>query len=125
MKRQMIVGMHLGNGYGALPGAWRMPGVDPASYTSFDVKVRHAQAAERGKIHFLFLPDGPSAVAADIEWEAPGFNLDVMMTLAAVARGAERIGMVATGSTTFNEPYNLSRQFNALDIMSHGRAGTP
>jgi FMN-dependent oxidoreductase (nitrilotriacetate monooxygenase family) len=46
-----------------------------------------------------------------------------MLTLAAVARGTERIGLVATGSTTFNEPYNLARQFKALDIMSHGRAG--
>jgi len=123
MARQMIIGMHLGNGYGALAGSWRMPGVDPTSYTSFDVKVRQAQAAERGKLQFLFLPDGPSSVAADIEHEAPGFNLDVMMTLAAVARGTERIGMVATGSTTFNEPFNLARQFKALDIMSHGRAG--
>ncbi len=123
MNREMIVGLHLGNGYGSLPGSWRMPGVDPLSYTSFDAKVRQAQAAERGKLHFLFLPDGPSAVAADIEHEAPGFNLDVMMTLAAVARGTERIGLVATGSTTFNEPYNLARQFKALDIMSHGRAG--
>lgn len=123
MTRQMIIGLHLGNGYGSLPGSWRMPGVDPLSYTSFDAKVRQAQAAERGKLHFLFLPDGPSSVAADIAHEAPGFNLDVMMTLAAVARGTERIGLVATGSTTFNEPYNLARQFKALDIMSHGRAG--
>lgn len=123
MTRQMIIGMHLGNGYGALAGAWRMPGVDPTNYTSFDAKVQQAQAAERGKLQFLFLPDGPSAVAADIEYEAPGFNLDVMMTLAAVARGTDRIGMVATGSTTFNEPFNLARQFKALDVMSHGRAG--
>lgn len=123
MTRQMIIGLHLGNGYGSLPGSWRMPGVDPLSYTSFDAKVRQAQAAERGKLHFLFLPDGPSSVAADIEHESPGFNLDVMMTLAAVARGTERIGLVATGSTTFNEPYNLARQFKALDIMSRGRAG--
>jgi len=123
MSRQMIIGMHLGNGYGALSGAWRMPGVDPVSYTSFDAKVQQAQTAERGKLHFLFLPDGPSAVSADIEHEAPGFNLDVMMTLAAVARATQRIGMVATGSTTFNEPFNLARQFKALDIISHGRAG--
>jgi FMN-dependent oxidoreductase (nitrilotriacetate monooxygenase family) len=46
-----------------------------------------------------------------------------MLTLAAVARGTERIGLVATGSTTFNEPYNLARQFKALDVMSHGRVG--
>lgn len=122
MTTQMIIGMQLGNGYGAQPDAWRMPWVDPTSYASFDVKVRHAQAAERGKLQFLFLPDGPSHVG-DIENEPPHFNLDVMLTLAAVARGTRRIGLVATGSTTFNEPYNLARQFKALDVMSHGRAG--
>lgn len=121
-KRQMIIGMHLGNGYGSQPGAWRMPGVDPRSYASFDAKVRHAQAAERGKFQFVFLPDGPSQMI-DIDEEAPNFNLDVMLTLAAVARETDRIGLIATGSTTFNEPYNLARQFKALDVMSHGRAG--
>lgn len=118
----MIIGMHLGNGYGSQPGAWRMPGVDPRNYASFDAKVRHAKAAERGKFQFLFLPDGPSQMV-DIDEEAPNFNLDVMLTLAAVARETSRIGLVATGSTTFNEAYNLARQFKALDVMSHGRAG--
>ncbi len=122
MTRQMIIGMHLGNGYGNLPGAWRASSVDPTSYTSFDAKVRHAQAAERGKLQFLFLPDGPIHVA-DIANEPPNFNLDVMLTLAAVARETSRIGLIATGSTTFNEPFNLARQFKALDIMSHGRTG--
>lgn len=105
------------------PGAWRMPGVDAESYTSFDARVKQAQAAERGKFQFIFLPDGPGAVITDIATEAPAFNLDVMMTLAAVARETQYIGLVATGSTTFNEPFNLARQFKALDIMSHGRAG--
>ncbi|MCE7059763.1 NtaA/DmoA family FMN-dependent monooxygenase [Dyadobacter sp. CY343] len=100
-----------------------MPRVDPESYTSFDVRVKQAQAAERGKFQFIFLPDGPGAVITDIESESPAFNLDVMMTLAAVARETEYIGLVATGSTTFNEPFNLARQFKALDVMSHGRAG--
>lgn len=121
--KQMLIGLHLGNGYGSQPGAWRMPGVDPESYTSFDVRVKQAQAAERGKFQFIFLPDGPGAVLADISTESPAFNLDVMMTLAAVARETEYIGLVATGSTTFNEPFNLARQFKALDVMSHGRAG--
>ncbi|WP_206611522.1 LLM class flavin-dependent oxidoreductase [Falsirhodobacter deserti] len=98
----MILGMHLGNDHGALPHAWRMPGTDPRAYTSFDAKVRQAQTAERGKFQFLFLPDGPSAVSVDLDHEPSGFNLDVMMTLAAVARETERIGLVATGSTTFN-----------------------
>ncbi len=122
MTKQMVIGMHLGNGYGNLPGAWRADAVDPTSYTSFDAKVRHAQAAERGKLQFLFLPDGPTHVG-DLAHEPPHFNLDVMVTLAVVARETSRIGLVATGSTTFNEPFNLARQFKALDVLSHGRAG--
>jgi len=122
-SRRMLIGLHLGNGYGSQPGAWRMPWVDPQSYTSFDTRVKQAQAAERGKFQFIFLPDGPGAVITDIATESPAFNLDVMMTLAAVARETSRIGLVATGSTTFNEPFNLARQFKALDVMSHGRAG--
>ena len=123
VDQKMLIGLHLGNGYGSQSGAWRMTGVDPESYTSFDARVKQAQAAERGKFQFLFLPDGPGAVMTDIATESPVFNLDVMMTLAAVARETEYIGLVATGSTTFNEPFNLARQFKALDIMSHGRAG--
>lgn len=122
MTRKILIGMVFGNGYGAQAGAWRMPGVDPEGFTSFDNLVRYAQLAERGKFQFLFMPDFP-ALKADIATEAQRLNLEPMMTLAAVARGTERIGMVATGSTTFNEPYNLARQFKSLDIMSHGRAG--
>lgn len=119
---QMILGMHLGNGYGSQGSAWRTPGVDPANYTSFDAQVRYAQAAERGKFAFLFLPDF-LGLQADVERESPAITLEPMMTLAAIARQTERIGLVATGSTTFNEPYNLARQFKTLDVMSHGRAG--
>ncbi len=121
-KQQMILGMQLGSGYGTQPMAWKAPGVDSSNFTNFDALVRYAQAAERGKFAFLFLPDfaGLSAVP---EQEAPMVTLDPMMTLAAVARGTERIGLVATGSTTFNEPFNTARQFKALDVMSHGRAG--
>ena len=103
MNKKMIIGMRLGNGYGSQPGAWRMPGVDPRNYASFDAKVRYAQAAERGKMQFLFLPDGPGHVG-DIENEAPHFNLDVMLTLAAIARGTERIGLVATAQPPSMSP---------------------
>ncbi|MGW7237378.1 hypothetical protein [Streptomyces sp. NPDC054804] len=63
---QMILGMQLGNGYGTQPGAWRAPGVDPADFSSFDKLVGYAQAAERGKLQFLFLPDF-QALRVDIE----------------------------------------------------------
>ena len=120
--KQMILGMHLGNGYGSQTSAWRAPGVDPANYTSFDAQVRYAQAAERGKFAFLFLPDFLGE-QRDLSRESLMITLDPMLTLAAIARETSRIGLVATGSTTFMEPFNLARQFKALDIMSHGRAG--
>jgi FMN-dependent oxidoreductase (nitrilotriacetate monooxygenase family) len=122
MNKKMLIGLSYGGGYGSQPGAWRMPGVDPTSYANFDVVVQHAQAAERGKLHFLFLPDGFGRLE-DIENAPPILTLDVMLTLGAIARETNYIGLLATGSTTFNEPYNLARQFKALDVMSHGRAG--
>lgn len=121
-NKQMLVGMVFGNGYGSQAGAWRWPGVDATNFANFDSLVRYAQMAERGKFQFLFMPDFPST-KPDIGTEAQQLNMEPMMSLAAVARSTERIGLVATGSTTFNEPFNLARQFKALDLMSHGRAG--
>lgn len=55
-KKQMILGLHTGSGYGSQSSAWRAPGVD-ANYTSFDAQVRYARAAERGEFAFLLFPD--------------------------------------------------------------------
>ncbi|MGO4187425.1 NtaA/DmoA family FMN-dependent monooxygenase [Pseudarthrobacter sp. TAF60_1] len=121
-KRQMLLGLQFGNGYGSQPDAWRMPGVDPSNLTDFDALVRYARSAERGKIDFLFLPDF-LGLGAEIDHHPPMFTLEPLLTLAAVARATERIGLVTTASTTFNDAYNLARQFKTLDVMSHGRAG--
>src|SRR5690625_7934869 len=51
------------------------------------------------------------------------FPMDPMLALMAVARETKHIGLVATLSTTFNYPYNIARQFKALDVISHGRVG--
>lgn len=118
----MILGSMLGSSYGALADAWRAPGVDPLNFTSTDAQVRIAQSAERGGFSFMFLPDF-AAVRGGEERAGLGMTMDPMLALAAVARETTHIGLVATGSTTFQEPYNLARQFKALDIMSHGRAG--
>jgi FMN-dependent oxidoreductase (nitrilotriacetate monooxygenase family) len=120
--RQVVLGMTLTDGYGNLHGAWRAPGVDPATYADIDASVRHAQAAERGGFAFLFTPDFP-AVRGDLEHTTVSNVLDPIVSLTAIARATERIGFVATGSTTFQEPFNLARQFKALDVVSHGRAG--
>lgn len=54
--KQMLIGMQFGNGYGSQTHAWRAPQVAPYNYTNFDAMVRYAQAAKRGKFHFLFFP---------------------------------------------------------------------
>jgi FMN-dependent oxidoreductase (nitrilotriacetate monooxygenase family) len=121
-SKQMILGMALASGYGALAGAWRADHVDPGNYANMDANVRYAQAAERGGFTFLFTPDFP-AVRGDVGSAGIQNIMDPMLTLAAVSQATSRIGFVATGSTTFQEPYNIARQFKTLDVMSHGRAG--
>ncbi|MFP2906721.1 NtaA/DmoA family FMN-dependent monooxygenase [Pyxidicoccus sp. 3LFB2] len=121
-RRQMLLCLQLTNGYGAQPGAWRLPGVNLSSYTDMDEFVRFAQAAERGKLQLLFFADTPG-LDVDLEHQPPHFPIDPLLVLTSIARETRRIGLVTTGSTTFNEPYNLARQFKALDVISHGRAG--
>src|SRR5918993_3544688 len=119
---QMLLAIQIANGYGSQPGSWRMPGVDPSSYTDMDTFERYAQAAERGKIQLVFLADTP-ALENDIERAVPNHAIDPLVVLTTMARATERIGLVATASTTLNEPYTIARQFKALDVASHGRAG--
>jgi alkanesulfonate monooxygenase SsuD/methylene tetrahydromethanopterin reductase-like flavin-dependent oxidoreductase (luciferase family) len=106
--RDVILGMTLTDGYGNLHGAWRAPGVDPGSYADIDASIRAARAAERGLFTFLFTPDFP-AVRGDVEHTTISNVLDPIVSLTAIARATERIGFVATGSTTFQEPFNLAR----------------
>jgi FMN-dependent oxidoreductase (nitrilotriacetate monooxygenase family) len=121
-SNKIILGMALIDGYGALNGAWRAPHVDPGNYTNIEANIRYAQSAERGKFAFLFTPDFP-AVRADVEHSPISNIIDPMIALTAVSQATSHIGFVATGSTTFQEPFNQARQFKALDVLSHGRAG--
>lgn len=109
-------------GYGIEAGAWRWPGTDPESFIGADVFVEAAKIAERGKFDALFLADTP-VLSTDVATEAPQQALEPIVTLTAVARETERIGLVSTSSTTLNHPYTVARQFRALDLVSQGRAG--
>ena len=83
-----------------------------------------AQTAERGKFDFFFLAEGLRLR----EHRGRIFDLDVvgrpdsLTVLAALAAVTDRIGLAATLNTTFNEPYELARQFATLDHLSSGRA---
>ena len=119
---KMQLAMQLGSGYGLDAGAWRMPGADPTAYTNMDVYVELAKIAERGKIQMLFMADTP-ALSVDLSNQPPQSSMDPMLALTVISRETERIGLVATLSTTFNEPYNVARQLKTLDVLSNGRAG--
>ena len=99
---------------------------DPAagSHIEFDSFRRFAQAAERGKLDFLFLAEGLRLR----EQNGEIYDLDVVgrpdtfTVLAALAAVTEHLGLAGTINSTFNEPYELARQFASLDHLSGGRA---
>ncbi|MCW2574895.1 MAG: Nitrilotriacetate monooxygenase component, partial [Modestobacter sp.] len=99
---------------------------DPAagSHIEFSSFVRFAQAAERGKFDFLFLAEGLRLR----EQNGEIYDLDVVgrpdtfTVLAALAAVTEHLGLAGTINSTFNEPYEVARQFASLDHLSGGRA---
>lgn len=120
--RRMLLGTVLGEPYGGHPGAWRMPWAQPDAYTDVQVHLRAARTAERGELDYLFAPDRVF-LWGDLESGPPIVSTEPLMMLAAVATTTQRIGLVTSASTSFNEPYAIARQLRALDVMSHGRAG--
>ncbi|WP_340017224.1 NtaA/DmoA family FMN-dependent monooxygenase [Paenibacillus sp. FSL K6-1318] len=121
-RREMQLALQMVSGYGAEFSAWRMPGTDPGAYTNTDSYVERAKMAEKGKFHMIFIADTP-ALTVKLGPQTPMFPMDPMLALMAVARETTHTGLVATLSTTFNYPYNIARQFKALDVISHGRVG--
>ena len=101
--------------------SWRLPESDPYAGWS----VRHyqdlARIAERGKLDSLFLADSP--VQQGDPGRRPTGKLEPTVLLTALAAVTEHIGLIATASTSYNEPYNLARRFASLDHVSEGRAG--
>src|ERR1700744_5876040 len=99
---------------------------DPASgsHIDFDSFVHFAQTAERGKFDFLFLAEGLRLR----EQNGEIYDLDVVgrpdtfTVLTALAAVTERLGLAGTINSTFNEPYEVARQFATLDHLSAGRA---
>ncbi|MEV0335245.1 LLM class flavin-dependent oxidoreductase [Nocardia sp. NPDC050717] len=108
-------------GVGHHEAAWRHPRTD--AHRVLD--VRHfqnlARIAERGKLDSVFFAD-TLAVGPRIERNTLAVFEPVTL-LSAIATATERIGLIATASTSYNEPFNLARKFASLDHISAGRAG--
>ncbi|MFJ2088937.1 NtaA/DmoA family FMN-dependent monooxygenase [Streptomyces sp. NPDC087901] len=107
-------------GTGTHHGSWRWPGADPLTFINVERYVESARIAERGLLDAVFLGDIPGLV--ENITTHPQFNaLEPTLILTAIARATEHIGLIATASTSYNEPYNLARRLQALDLISHGR----
>ncbi|MDT0609241.1 LLM class flavin-dependent oxidoreductase [Streptomyces lancefieldiae] len=101
--------------------AWRHHGTDPGRLLDIGLYKGLARRAEQAAFDAVFFADGPSL--ADNVRYASRFRLEPFTWLSAVAAATERIGLIATASTTYTEPYNLARLFSSLDHLSKGRAG--
>ena len=101
--------------------SWRLPESDSLAGTDVQHFQRLAQTAERGKFDSIFFADSP--VLHGNVGQRPYSSLEPTVLLAAIAAVTERIGLIATASTTYNEPYNLARRFASVDHISGGRAG--
>ncbi|NLU76239.1 NtaA/DmoA family FMN-dependent monooxygenase [Streptomyces sp. HNM0575] len=108
-------------GVGHHPGAWTLPGLAPDSYVDPAHHAEVARIAERGALDGLLLADIPAL--ADGVADGPGQALEPSVLLSYLSASTERIGLVLTGSTSFNEPWNLARRVLSLDHASGGRAG--
>ncbi|MFB8117072.1 LLM class flavin-dependent oxidoreductase [Streptomyces sp. NPDC055962] len=101
--------------------SWRLPESHAGAESDLDHYGNLARIAERGLLDSLFLADGP--VLMGDPGRRPAAKLEPTVLLTALAGVTERIGLIATASTSYNEPYNLARRFASLDHISGGRAG--
>src|SRR6185312_6324647 len=117
--RQMKLGLFFAPG-GHHLAAWRHPNAYPHG---FDIKsyVAFAQTAERACFDMVFVADVFSLTPDGKYRDTLRFEPITLLT--ALAMVTSRVGLVATATTTYNEPYNVARQFASLDQISHGRAG--
>ena len=107
--------------------SWRHPRAQVDAHINIGHYIEIAQTAERAKLDMIFLADGVAtreahmdALSRSVQFVA---HLEPLTLLSALATATDRIGLVATASTTYNEPYHVARKFASLDHISNGRAG--
>ena len=106
--------------------AWRYPGAYPDANFNFAHLTRFAQTLERGKFDAFFMADHLAVLnmpMAALKRSATVSSFDPFILLPALAVLTSRLGLIATASTTYNEPYHVARKFASLDHISGGRAG--
>ena len=106
--------------------AWRYPGAFPDANFNFGHIKRFAQTLERGRIDGFFMADHLAVLNMPMDAlkrSATVTSFEPMTLLPALAMVTEHLGLIATGSTTYDEPYHVARRFASLDHISGGRAG--
>jgi FMN-dependent oxidoreductase (nitrilotriacetate monooxygenase family) len=106
--------------------AWRYPGAYPDANFNFRHLKTFAETLERAKFDAFFMADHLAVLNMPIEALRRSHTVtsfEPFTLLSALATATSRIGLVATASTTFDEPYHIARRFASLDHISEGRAG--
>ncbi|ALS23371.1 MULTISPECIES: LLM class flavin-dependent oxidoreductase [Paenibacillus] len=101
-------------GSGHHAAAWKHPASRPKEDLDLEYYANIARIAERGLFDSLFMADNYSGL---------GRRLEPFTLLSALAALTKHVGLIATVSTTYNEPYHVARKFASLDHISKGRAG--
>lgn len=125
--RQIKLGVSM-IGLGYHPANWRHPNAPAAGNMELSHYVNVTKVAERGLFDMVFLADGVGIRAYDepagaLSHMCNNVHFEPLTLLSALAMVTERVGLVATASTTYNEPYHVARKFASLDHISGGRAG--
>ncbi len=106
---------------------WRLPGSRPDLGVQIREWAEVARKCESGKLDMMFIADGPGVSGTEdpetMSLSARIDRMDPIATQSALAMATERLGLVATISTSYNEPFNLARAVASLDHISAGRAG--
>lgn len=122
---QLHLGAFLANS-GHHVAAWRHAQAQADASQDFEHFKRIAQTAERGKFDALFIADVVAVWGHHLDAlsrTARAEHFEPLTLLSALASVTERIGLIGTATTSYNEPYHIARKFASLDHLSKGRAG--
>lgn len=126
-KKQLKIGLSLVSN-GTHPAAWRLPEARADAALDFKLWKEMAQAAEAAKIHFIFFADGIAVRTAASDDDQLSYSgridqFEPLTLIGGLSAVTEKIGYIATASTTYNEPFHIARKFASLDHISGGRVG--
>lgn len=123
--RGMKIGVMISD-VGVHPAAWLDPGTPLGGEISFPFYLELARLAEAGKFDFFFVADSLASRSGDMAGImrqcAYTAHFEPITLMAALAAGTRHVGLAATVSSTYSEPFNIARMFASIDHISGGRA---